>query len=178
MRTAHIPPPKSSLRNCSGHYRAPSNCPTFIHPARLPRYAPPSLLPSQILPPQLLRALSCPKQLPHPNPRFGLCARRTFLLLGYYYSLGHCPCRANATPTPRQRHANAAPLEILPSRALLIASFLSILPPAPNKAGQSLHAINPPFGLARPGSALLSILPTKDAIPRSRPTLHKVTTAR
>ena len=65
---------------------------------------------SQILPPQLLRALSCPKQLPHPNPRFGLCARRTFRILGYYYSLGHCPCRANATPTPRQRRANAAPL--------------------------------------------------------------------
>ena len=41
----HIAPHKSSLRKCPWYYRAKGICSTFILPARLPRYAPPSLFP-------------------------------------------------------------------------------------------------------------------------------------
>ena len=64
---------KSSLRNCSGHYRAPSNCPSLIHTSDCAQGAHSA---SKILPSQLLRALSCTKQLPHIYPPCAIAALR------------------------------------------------------------------------------------------------------
>ena len=116
---------------------------------------------SQILPPQLLRALSCPKQLPHPNPRFGLCARRTFLLpksslrncSGHYRAPSNCPTLIHASDCAHGAHSSS---KILPSQLLRALScpkqLPHIYPPcaiAALRAAIAFTLPNPPSAIAQ-----------------------------
>ena len=91
----HIAPPKSSLRNCSGHYRAPSNCPTFILPARLPRYAPPSLFP----PISSLRIVRT-AHIPPPKSSLRNCS-------GHYRAPSNCPTLIHASDCAHGAHSSS-----------------------------------------------------------------------